>query len=65
MHALIFPFSKKKDSFTLYQIVKGEKMLVPFDRKGIAWWTDYNIKYRNPAFVNGSFANAFAGIFSL
>ncbi|KAK3563490.1 hypothetical protein QTP86_030331 [Hemibagrus guttatus] len=49
------------DSFTLYQIVNGQKMLVPFDRKGIAWWTDYNIKYRNPDFVNGSFAKAFTG----
>ncbi|XP_027015919.1 cell cycle control protein 50B [Tachysurus fulvidraco] len=49
------------DSFTLYQVVNGQNVLVPFDRKGIAWWTDYNIKYRNPAFVNGSFANAFAG----
>ncbi|TSO67436.1 Cell cycle control protein 50B [Bagarius yarrelli] len=44
-----------------FLIVDGKKTLVPFDRKGIAWWTDYNVKYRNPAFVNGSFANAFAG----
>ncbi|XP_053489461.1 cell cycle control protein 50B isoform X1 [Ictalurus furcatus] len=49
------------DSFKLYQIVNGQKMPVPFDRKGIAWWTDYNVKYRNPAPVNGSFAQAFAG----
>ncbi|XP_067098765.1 cell cycle control protein 50B [Osmerus mordax] len=36
------------DSFTLYQIVNGTNKLVPFDGKGISWWTDYNIKYRNP-----------------
>ncbi|KAM9466290.1 cell cycle control protein 50B [Clarias gariepinus] len=53
--------SKFNDSFELFQIVNGEKTPVPFDRKGIAWWTDYNVKYSNPAFVNGSFANAFAG----
>ncbi|KAM7376000.1 hypothetical protein PAMP_005753 [Pampus punctatissimus] len=37
------------DTFKLYQIVKGAKKLVPLDGKGIAWWTDYNIKYRNPS----------------
>lgn len=37
------------DSFTLYQIVNGQKKQVPFDGKGIAWWTDYNVKFRNPS----------------
>ncbi|TMS21193.1 Cell cycle control protein 50B [Larimichthys crocea] len=37
------------DTFKLYQIIRGSKKLVPFDGKGIAWWTDYNIKYRNPS----------------
>ncbi|KAK7945199.1 hypothetical protein WMY93_000927 [Mugilogobius chulae] len=37
------------DSFVLYQIVNGKKVTVPLDGKGIAWWTDYNIKYRNPS----------------
>lgn len=36
------------DSFLLYQIVNGKEKKVPLDGKGIAWWTDYNIKYRNP-----------------
>ncbi|XP_074548227.1 cell cycle control protein 50B [Halichoeres trimaculatus] len=36
------------DTFKLFQIVKGARKQVPFDGKGIAWWTDYNIKYRNP-----------------
>ncbi|XP_076848209.1 cell cycle control protein 50B [Brachyhypopomus gauderio] len=49
------------DTFKLYQIVNGGMKQVPLDRKGIAWWTDYNIKYGNPAPVNGSFAKAFTG----
>lgn len=49
------------DTFELYQIINGTKNLVPLDGKGIAWWTDYNIKYRNPSSVNGSLANAFVG----
>ncbi|XP_066522937.1 cell cycle control protein 50B [Hoplias malabaricus] len=49
------------DSFTLYLMMNGSQKQVPFDGKGIAWWTDYNIKYRNPSAVNGSFAAAFAG----
>ncbi|XP_076013914.1 cell cycle control protein 50B [Genypterus blacodes] len=37
------------DTFTLYRIIDGTKKVVPFDGKGIAWWSDYNIKYRNPS----------------
>ncbi|XP_056281569.1 cell cycle control protein 50B isoform X2 [Pseudoliparis swirei] len=36
------------DTFKLYRHVNGTKKEVPFDGKGIAWWTDYNVKYRNP-----------------
>uniref|UniRef100_A0A3P9I659 Cell cycle control protein n=2 Tax=Oryzias latipes TaxID=8090 RepID=A0A3P9I659_ORYLA len=39
------------DTFKLYQIINGKEELVPFDGKGIAWWTDYNIKYRNPDYT--------------
>nr|XP_055029045.1 cell cycle control protein 50B [Misgurnus anguillicaudatus] len=49
------------DTFELFQIVNNTKKQVPLDGKGIAWWTDYNIKYRNPVPVNGSFAKAFEG----
>lgn len=49
------------DTFRLYQLVGGQKKLVPFDGKGIAWWTDSNLKYRNPSLVNGSLAKAFSG----
>ncbi|CAL8289804.1 unnamed protein product [Gadus morhua 'NCC'] len=36
------------DTFKLFQIVNSGNVAVPLDGKGIAWWTDYNIKYRNP-----------------
>ncbi|XP_043118233.1 cell cycle control protein 50B [Puntigrus tetrazona] len=49
------------DTFELYQLINDTKKKVPLDGKGISWWTDYNIKYRNPSFVNGSFASAFDG----
>ncbi|CAL9686620.1 unnamed protein product [Knipowitschia caucasica] len=47
------------DTFTLYQMVNGTKKIVPFDGKGIAWWTDHNIKYRNPSV--SSLQDAFNG----
>ncbi|KAM6969060.1 cell cycle control protein 50B [Tautogolabrus adspersus] len=37
------------DTFKLFQIVNGNRKQVPLDGKGIAWWSDYNIKYRNPS----------------
>ncbi|XP_040925079.1 cell cycle control protein 50B isoform X2 [Betta splendens] len=37
------------DTFQLYQVVNGTNKLVPWDGQGIAWWTDYSIKYRNPS----------------
>ncbi len=49
------------DTFELYQIINGTNKKVSLDGKGISWWTDYNIKYRNPSSVNGSFASAFDG----
>ncbi|XP_034015623.1 cell cycle control protein 50B [Thalassophryne amazonica] len=47
------------DTFELYQRVNGLEKLVPLDGKGIAWWTDYNIKYRNPSVI--PLKNAFNG----
>ncbi|KAJ8333155.1 hypothetical protein SKAU_G00420510 [Synaphobranchus kaupii] len=49
------------DSFRLFQVINGNRKQVPFDGKGIAWWTDYNIKFHNPTKVNGSLQKAFAG----
>lgn len=48
-----------KDTFKLYQIVNGQKNVVPFDGKGIAWWTDYNVKFKNPDIT--PLKNAFNG----
>ncbi|CAG5866551.1 unnamed protein product [Menidia menidia] len=47
------------DTFKLYQTVNGVKKQVPLDGKGIAWWSDYNIKYRNPSVT--PLKNAFNG----
>ena len=46
---ILFFLNFFKDTFKLYQIISGAKNQVPFDGKGIAWWTDYNVKYRNPS----------------
>ncbi|KAJ8289435.1 hypothetical protein GJAV_G00001270 [Gymnothorax javanicus] len=48
------------DSFRLYQVVSGQRKEVPLDGKGIAWWTDSNVKFHNPP-INGTLAAAFAG----
>ncbi|KAI7804852.1 cell cycle control protein 50B [Triplophysa rosa] len=55
------PNSMFNDTFELFHVVNKTKKRVPLDGKGISWWTDYNIKYRNPSPVNGSLANAFEG----
>ncbi|CAN9502496.1 unnamed protein product [Ophioblennius macclurei] len=47
------------DTFKLYRIVRGTREEVPLDGKGIAWWTDYNVKYRNPSVT--PLRNAFNG----
>ncbi|XP_041105428.1 cell cycle control protein 50A-like [Polyodon spathula] len=37
------------DTLTLYYInPNGTESLVPLQKKGIAWWTDKNVKFRNP-----------------
>ncbi|XP_010877937.1 cell cycle control protein 50B [Esox lucius] len=46
------------DTFNLYQLVNGSKT-VPLDGRGIAWWSDYNIKFRNP--TSDPLRNAFNG----
>ncbi|KAF3701098.1 Cell cycle control protein 50B Transmembrane protein 30B [Channa argus] len=51
--------SKFSDTFKLYQLVNGTNIEVPWDGKGIAWWTDYSIKYRNPSVT--PLKNAFNG----
>ncbi|XP_061450090.1 cell cycle control protein 50B [Rhineura floridana] len=50
------------DSFALYHVLgNGSMVPVPLDKRGISWWTDTNVKFRNPDSVNGSLALAFKG----
>ncbi|KAJ6665812.1 hypothetical protein lerEdw1_001284 [Lerista edwardsae] len=36
------------DTLTLRHIDNNESILIPLNKKGIAWWTDKNVKFRNP-----------------
>ncbi|KAM9355761.1 cell cycle control protein 50B [Pholidichthys leucotaenia] len=47
------------DTFELFQIVNEREKRVPLDGKGIAWWSDYNTKFRNPSVT--PLKNAFNG----
>ncbi|XP_072907852.1 cell cycle control protein 50A-like isoform X1 [Hemitrygon akajei] len=37
------------DTLKLYYVDNGTKMEIPLIKKGIAWWTDKNVKFRNPS----------------
>lgn len=41
------------DTLTLYRIVNGTEKDITLTKNGIAWWTDKNVKFRNPS-GNGS-----------
>ncbi|XP_053310705.1 cell cycle control protein 50B-like [Spea bombifrons] len=47
------------DVFTLYYNDNGAYIEVPLVVKGISWWTDYNIKFRNPTNGNGNISDVF------
>ncbi|XP_027857310.1 cell cycle control protein 50B [Xiphophorus couchianus] len=47
------------DTFSLSHVVNGTQKIVPLNGKGIAWWTDYNVKFRNPSVT--PLINAFNG----
>ncbi|XP_068186187.1 transmembrane protein 30C [Antennarius striatus] len=49
------------DSFTLTYHGSGRPVRVPLLRKGITWYTDKNVKFRNPKTVNVTLAQAFEG----
>ncbi|XP_070770431.1 transmembrane protein 30C [Enoplosus armatus] len=50
------------DSFTLtYHSSSGPGTEVPLLRKGITWYTDKNVKYRNPKIDNLTLAQVFEG----
>ncbi|KAG9493732.1 cell cycle control protein 50A [Eleutherodactylus coqui] len=37
------------DTLSLYQIKEGSRVSIKLTKKGIAWWTDKNVKFRNPS----------------
>ncbi|XP_048371805.1 cell cycle control protein 50B [Sphaerodactylus townsendi] len=50
------------DTFQLFRVPSsGPEDEIRLDKKGVSWWTDTNIKFRNPEPVNGSLAQAFKG----
>ncbi|RXM93385.1 Cell cycle control protein 50B [Acipenser ruthenus] len=49
------------DTFRLFYKVNEVYTEVLLDDNGISWWTDYNVKFRNPPEINGSLKNAFEG----
>lgn len=50
------------DTFKLmYHAPNGEKLEVPLLRDGITWYTDKNVKYRNPTETNLTLAQVFQG----
>ncbi|CAH2248933.1 cell cycle control 50A [Pelobates cultripes] len=49
------------DSLSLYQFVNGVQMNITLNNKGIAWWTDKNVKFRNPTGNASDLAEVFKG----
>ncbi|XP_053563177.1 cell cycle control protein 50B-like [Bombina bombina] len=49
------------DSFKLYYKDNGKEVDVPLVGKGISWWTDYNVKFRNPTNGNQTLSEIFQG----
>lgn len=61
-HCVINLFFVIPDSFTLvYHGSKGSTIHVPLYRSGLTWYTDKNIKYRNPKMDNLTLAQVFEG----
>ncbi|XP_075058746.1 cell cycle control protein 50A [Mixophyes fleayi] len=42
------------DTLRLYQVKDGAEELISLTKKGIAWWTDKNVKFRNPTNSNAT-----------
>ncbi|XP_061580633.1 transmembrane protein 30C [Cololabis saira] len=49
------------DSFTLHYHGPGGRVPVPLLRRGLTWYTDKNIKYRNPSLENQTLEQVFTG----
>lgn len=44
-----------------YNFPNGTSITIPLVKKGIAWWTDKHVKFRNPGGNNNNLTAAFAG----
>ncbi|XP_063772896.1 cell cycle control protein 50A [Pseudophryne corroboree] len=42
------------DTLSLFQVKDGGEVSIPLTKTGIAWWTDKNVKFRNPTATNTS-----------
>ncbi|XP_071377943.1 cell cycle control protein 50A-like isoform X2 [Centroberyx affinis] len=50
------------DTLELYYIdANGSRTAIPLVKKGIAWWTDKHVKFRNPGGNNNNLTAAFQG----
>ncbi|XP_030054908.1 cell cycle control protein 50A [Microcaecilia unicolor] len=49
------------DTLQLFRIVNGSKTPITLIKKGIAWWTDKNVKFRNPTENLTDLKTAFQG----
>lgn len=58
-----FATSVFPDSFSLTYYDSRRSAPVPLLRSGITWYTDKNVKFRNPNTDNGTLAQAFEGTF--
>lgn len=52
----------KPDTLELfYNFPNGTSITIPLVKKGIAWWTDKHVKFRNPGGNNNNLTAAFSG----
>lgn len=59
-----FPFFPT-DTLELYYIdPNGTRTQIPLVKKGIAWWTDKHVKFRNPGGNNSNLTASFQGMLS-
>ncbi|XP_015265022.1 PREDICTED: cell cycle control protein 50A [Gekko japonicus] len=49
------------DTLTLYHIDQNGSVLIPLNKKGIAWWTDKYVKFRNPVGDDNNLTVLFRG----
>lgn len=45
----------------IYLDPNGTRITIPLMKKGIAWWTDKHVKFRNPGGSNSNLTAVFQG----